>query len=118
MTVGSKCRKRPRDPWPSSSLIIATGEVEDREATPGERVAHALQGLTGKWGSPLLRAILASSNSSKRLSGMTLLRLSLATTISGSERPKINCSSARRIVLLCFRIWYPFGPPKGLQLRS
>ena len=70
-------------------------------------LTHEAHGLTGGRGSTLFRAIRESNKSSNKLSGTTLLRLSLATTISGREWPKTSCSSASRITLLCFLILAP-----------
>src|SRR5215204_5865631 len=71
-------------------------------ATRSQR-AYADHGL--KIGGPSRsRARRASSSSSNREPGRTVLRFSLATIISGRDLPNTNCSSATRITLLFFRI--------------
>src|SRR5215203_2313961 len=74
-------------------------------ATRSQR-AYAVHGLK-IGGSSRSRANRASGSSSNRQPGRTVLKLSLATTISGTDSPNTNCSSAIRITLLFFRIRAP-----------
>src|SRR5215204_1408228 len=76
-----------------------------RRASLSQR-SYAVHGLK-IGGSSLSRANRASSSSSNRQPGRTILKLSLATTISGIDSPNTNCSSAIRITLLFSRIRAP-----------
>ena len=78
-----------------------------RRASLSQR-SYAVHGLK-IGGSSRSRANRASSSSSNRQPGRTVLRLSLATTISATDSPNTNCSSAIRITLLFFRIRAPSG---------
>src|SRR5215203_2661423 len=79
--------------------------------------SYAVHGLK-IGGSSRSRANRASSSSSNRQPGRTILKLSLATTISGTDSPNTNCSSAIRITLLFFRIRAPSTLKVLSQMRS